>query len=126
MFGQYILLCLQLYLIYYISECGHRQIAEPLKIMCFVFYSILSSNSLQWIEIHRAVRFDAIPLLSEKISPTKCNMSFMNYYYYFFYRNKDKSCQSVTQSCLSKFFSNVTYNMHVIAQVRLPSLIIVG
>ena len=70
MFGQCILLYLQLYLIYYRSRCGRRQIAEPPKIMCFVFYSILSSNNLQWTEIYRAVMFDAIPLLSEKISTT--------------------------------------------------------
>jgi hypothetical protein len=61
-FGKYILLCLQLYLIYYGSGCGHRQIAEPPKIICFVFCSILSTNSLQWTEIHRTVRFDAVPL----------------------------------------------------------------
>ena len=70
MFGQYILLYLQLYLIYYGFGCERRQIAEPPKIMCFIFCSILSSNSLQWIEIHRAVRFDAVPLLSQKIPPT--------------------------------------------------------
>jgi hypothetical protein len=68
-FGQYILLYLQLYLIYYGSGCGRRQIAEPPKIMCFIFCFILSSNSFQWTEIHRAVRFDAVPLLSQKIPP---------------------------------------------------------
>jgi hypothetical protein len=63
LFGQCILLGLQLNLIYYGSGCGRRQIAEPPKIM-FVIYScfILSSYNLQRTEIHRAVRFDAVPL----------------------------------------------------------------
>jgi hypothetical protein len=70
-FGQCILLFLQLNLIYYRSGCGRRQIAEPPKIMfviCFCF--ILSSYSLQRTENLRAVRFDAVPLLPEKIPPT--------------------------------------------------------
>jgi hypothetical protein len=33
-FGLCILLYLQLYLIYYGSRCGRRQVAEPPKIMC--------------------------------------------------------------------------------------------
>ena len=70
MFGQCILLCLQLYLIYYRSECERRQIAEPPNIM-FVICScfILSSYNFQWIENLRAVRFDAVPILPEKIPP---------------------------------------------------------
>jgi hypothetical protein len=55
---------------YYESGCGRRQIAEPPKIMCIVFYSIFSSNSIQWTEIQHDVRFDAVPILSEKILPT--------------------------------------------------------
>ena len=44
-FGQYILLYLQLYLIYYRFGCGRRQVAEPSKIMCvvsFYFRSVLA------------------------------------------------------------------------------------
>jgi hypothetical protein len=37
-FGQCILLYLQLYFIYYKSGCGRRQIAEPPKIMCVVSF----------------------------------------------------------------------------------------
>jgi hypothetical protein len=62
LFGHCMLLYLQQYLIYYKSGCGRRQIAEPPKIMCSVSCSILSSNSLQWTENLRAVRFDAVPL----------------------------------------------------------------
>jgi hypothetical protein len=53
------------------------KIAEPPKIMCFVFYSILSSNSLQWTEIHDVAKFDAVPILSEKIPLT---VIFFTYY----------------------------------------------
>jgi hypothetical protein len=41
--------------------------------MCFVFYSIFSSNSLKWTEIQRAVRFDAVPILSKKNPTYKYN-----------------------------------------------------
>ena len=82
MFGQCILLYLQLYLIYYGSGCGRRQIVELSKIMFFVFCSILSSNSLQWNEIHRAVRFDAVPLLSQKIPPLDINIQIFYKYIY--------------------------------------------
>jgi hypothetical protein len=44
-FGQCILLYLQLYFIYYRSGCGRRQVAEPPKIMCvvsFYFGSIIA------------------------------------------------------------------------------------
>jgi hypothetical protein len=44
----------------------------PNHLKLCVLYSTLFflSNSLQWTEIHRAVRFDTVPLLSEKIPPT--------------------------------------------------------
>ena len=37
-FGQSILLYLQLYFIYYKSGCERRQISEPSKIMCVVSF----------------------------------------------------------------------------------------
>ena len=56
-FGHCMLLYLQQYLIYYRSGCRRRQIAKPPKIMCSVSCSILSSNSLQWTEIHDVAKF---------------------------------------------------------------------
>jgi hypothetical protein len=72
--GQCILLYLELYLIYYKSLYGCRQVAEPPKIMCvvsFYFGSVFAlfyhPNNLKWTEIHRTAKFDAIPLLSPKL-----------------------------------------------------------
>ena len=53
-FGQYILLYLQLYLIYYRSGCKCRQVAELLKIMCVIsilalFYHPTVFNRLRFI-----------------------------------------------------------------------------
>jgi hypothetical protein len=44
--------------------------------LCVLYSTLfLSSNSLQWTEIQCAVRFDAVPILSEKIPPTKTLLS---------------------------------------------------
>ena len=53
-FGQCILLYLQLYLIYYRSGCGRRQVVEPPKIMCVIsvlalFYHPTVPNGLRFI-----------------------------------------------------------------------------
>jgi hypothetical protein len=44
-FGQCILLYLQLYLIYYRSGCGCRQVVEPPKIMCVISVLALFDHS---------------------------------------------------------------------------------
>jgi hypothetical protein len=46
------------------------KLPNHLKLCVIYFCSILSFNSLQRTEIQRAVRFDAVPILSEKIPPT--------------------------------------------------------
>ena len=53
-FGQCILIYLQLYLIYYRFGCGRRQVAEPPKIMLVIsvlalFYHPTVSNELRFI-----------------------------------------------------------------------------
>jgi hypothetical protein len=45
------------------------KLPNHLKLCVMYSGSILSSNSLQWTEIQRAVRFDAVPILSQK-NPT--------------------------------------------------------
>ena len=57
------------FVIYYKSLRGRRQVAKPPKIMCvipFYFGSVLAlfyrPNNLQWTDIHDVAKFDAVPL----------------------------------------------------------------
>jgi hypothetical protein len=69
------------------------KLPNHLKLCVMYSGSILSFNSLQRTEIQRAVRFDAVPILSEKIPPTTkmilygCNITFFSQLFLFYFCN---------------------------------------